>query len=68
MNSSVNLNVDFIAVNHVPFVAGLPQKKGISRFVCEMCFLCRSVVFCQPVSNVPNVAQNLPMGTRLGHY
>ena len=39
------------------------QEKQIK--ICEKCFLCHSIVLCNPVTNAPNVAMNLPVGARL---
>ena len=54
VNNFQNLNVNSFVADHLPFVAGQPQKKGLSPIIvknkdikiCERCFLCRSIVFC----------------------
>ena len=73
-----NLNVNLHVVTPVPSAHGPPQKKGVSPGVSD-CHLKRSLlnsvkgVSCvtqlscvNPVTNVKNAAQNLPVGTSFG--
>ena len=75
-----NLNVNLHVVTPVPSAHGPPQKKGVSPGVSD-CHLKRSLlnsvkgVSCvtqlscvNPVTNVKNAAQNLPVGTRLQNF
>ena len=51
-----------LAVDHVHFTNGYPQKKGVNPNYCypspeinrELCFLCRSVEFCKKCHKCPN--------------
>ena len=75
-----NLNVNLHVVSFVPSAHGPPQKKGLSPGVSD-CQLkkdllnsvkgvsCVSQLSCvNPVTNVPNAAQNLPVGARLQNF
>ena len=64
------LNVNCLAVNHVPFVARQPQMKVIRPFVkaiksLEGVSCVHQLSSVKPVTNVHIVAQNLPAGARL---
>ena len=68
-----NFKYKFFSLNHVPFVAWQPQKKGISLMVKQIkdvkgvsCVDQLSSV--QLSTKVHNVAQNLPVGSRLGQF
>ena len=75
-----NLNsVNSFVVSPAPFATGQPQKKGISpvsvnlnkvqplKYVNNALFV-DHLCSVKPVANVPNVAPNLPVGTRLQNY
>ena len=75
-----NLNVNLHVVTSVPSAHGPPQKKGVSPGVSD-CQLKRDLlnsvkgVSCvtqlscvNPVTNVKNAAQNLPVGARLQNF
>ena len=75
-----NLNVNLHVVSFVPSAPGPPQKKGLSLGVSD-CQLkkdllnsvkgvsCVTQLSCvNPVTNVPNAAQNLPVGARLQNF
>ena len=61
-------------VDHVHYVKGQPQKKGVSPVFVQQKQPLKYVnnVFCVDllcsVRPVPNVAQTLPVGTRLNHF
>ena len=80
MNNLLFSNVKPRVVKFVPSAPGLPQRKGISPGVPE-CQLkksqlksvksasCVTQLSCvNPVSNVPNVALNLPVGAKLQNF
>ena len=80
MNNLLILDVKPRVVKFVPSATGLPQRKGISPGVPE-CQLkksqlksvksasCVTQLSCvNSVSNVPNVALNLPVGARLQNF
>ena len=75
-----NLNVNLHVVTFVPSAHGPPQKKGVSPGVSD-CQLkkdllnsvkgvsCVTQLSCvNPVTNVQNAAQNLPVGARLQNF
>ena len=73
--NSVNSSVVFLA----PFAIGQPQKKGISPVPVNLnkvqslkyvnnALCVDHLCSVTPVANVPNVASNLPVGTRLQNY
>ena len=75
-----NLNVNFHVVTSVPSAPRLSQRKGVSPDVSD-CHLkkgllnsvkgvsCVTQLSCvNPVTNVKNAAQNLPVGTRLQNF
>ena len=74
-----NLNVKLHVVTCSYCTRAFPKeriKSRVSRLllqrlqlkVCEKCFLCHSIVLCSPVTNVRNVASNLPVGARLLNF
>ena len=74
-----NLNVNLHVVTPVPFAHGPPQKKvspGVSDCHLKRSLLnsvkgvsCVTQLSCvNPVTNVTNAAQNLPVGTRLQNF
>ena len=80
MNNLQISNVNSLVVEFVPSAPGFPQRKGISPGVSD-CHLNKSIlkyvkgVSCviqlscvQPVTNVKNVALNLPVGARLQNF
>ena len=71
------LNVNCLAVNHVSFVSGQLQKKGLSPIIVNQVkqLKCIKGASCvdllssvQPVINAHAVAQNLPLGARLNQF
>ena len=71
------LTVNSSVANHVPFVSGLPQKKGVIPNYCHLYPEIKHVkgVFCvnqsssvQNVTNAPPVVPNLPVGARLHQF
>ena len=60
------------AVNHVPFVTGQPQKKGLRPIIKVVKSVkgvsCVDQLSFQLVTNVHAVAQNLPVGVRLHQF
>ena len=61
-------------MNHVSFVAGQLQKKGLSPIIVQQMKYVKGVscvdqlLFVQPVTSVHTVAQNLPVGARLYQF
>ena len=70
------LNVNCFVADHVPFVVGQLQKKGLSPIIvkqrkklkCGRCFCVDQLSSVQHVTSVHTVAQNLPVGARLNQF
>ena len=67
------LSVDSFVADHVPYVVGHPQKKGLHPVVKSIMsvkgvYCVARSSFVQTVTNIPVVAQNLPVGDRLDQF